>query len=166
MKEAMQKPDRSTAVDTIRLAALKRLVPWCLILGIPLNLAYASAMNGLIPAEHELLSLAGFVGIVLAAPMMSAVYLHLLLVLNDRFTLPAILVTAGQNSLSAYVLQGIIAGFVFGGYGLKLFGQISLADLIPVGLLIAAVAILVVGVVASKTGRGSLEAVLRRVTYR
>jgi uncharacterized protein len=75
------------------------------------------------------------------------------------------LVTAGQNSLTAYVLQGVFAGFVFGAYGLGLFDQISLAALLPLGLLIAVVAILVTSQIARQTGRGPLEAILRRVTY-
>ncbi len=145
--------------------ALARRIPWYLVVGIPLNLAYAASMSGIIPANREVWSLAGFVGIALAGPMLAAVYLHLLVVLNDRIRLPAILVTAGQNSLTTYVLQGIIAGFVFGGYGLGLFGQIGLAGLVPLGLAIAVVAILVTGAIARRSGRGPLESVLRRLTY-
>jgi uncharacterized protein len=153
------------AQDSTGRAALARRVPWYLAFGIPLNLAYAASMSGMMPAECELLSLAGFVGIALAGPMLTAVYLHLLLVLNNRVALPTILVTAGQNSLTAYVLQGVFAGFVFGAYGLGLFDQISLAALLPLGLLIAVVAILVTSQIARQTGRGPLEAILRRVTY-
>ncbi len=146
-------------------ADLERLVPWCLWIGIPLNLAYAASANGMFPAETGLLSTAGFVGIALGGPMLAAVYLHMLLALNDRVTLPSLLVTAGQNSLTAYVLQGIIAGFVFGSYGLGLFGQIGFPGLVPLGLMIAVVAILVTGAIARRSGRGPLEAILRRVTY-
>ncbi|QQG36871.1 MAG: DUF418 domain-containing protein [Micavibrio aeruginosavorus] len=145
--------------------ALKKAVPWLLLLGTPLNIAYAASMGEIIPPEQELLSLIGFVGIALGGPLLSAVYLHLILALNDRVILPAPLAAAGQNSLSAYVLQGAIAGFVFGGYGLGLFGKIGFAGLMPVGLLIAVLAILVVGLVAQHTGRGPLEALLRRATY-
>lgn len=70
----------------------------------------------------------------------------------------------GQNSLSVYVLQGAIAGFLFGGYGLGLFGQISLAGLLPVGLGVALLAILISGAIAKTFRRGPLEAVLRAVT--
>ncbi len=146
-------------------AALARRVPWYLALGIPLNLVYAASISGMIPADREMLSLAGFVGIALAGPMLAAVYLHLLVALNDRVRLPATLVTAGKNSLTAYVLQGVIAGFVFGGYGLGLFGQIGLAGLVPLGLAIAVVAIAVTGAMARHSGRAPLEAILRRLTY-
>lgn len=77
-------------------------------------------------------------------------YLYLILALNDRVALPSLLVAAGQNSLSVYVLQGIIAGLVFGDYGLGLFGEIGLLGLLPVGFLIALSAILAVGAVAKE----------------
>lgn len=84
---------------------------------------------------------------------------------DDRWQLPDLLVAAGRNSLPIYVLQGVIAGFVFGGYGLGLFGELSFVALVPVGLAVAVLAILLVGLVAQRTGRGPLEAILRRITY-
>lgn len=146
------------------MVALRKRLPLFLVCGLVLNIGYAAAMGGLIPAERELLSLLGFVGIALGGPLLSAVYLHLILRLNDRVTLPPLLVAAGQNSLSVYVLQGVIAGFLFGGYGLGLFGQISLAGLLPVGLGVALLAILIIGAIAKTFRRGPLEAVLRAVT--
>lgn len=156
---------RFFAADSAGRAALRRWLPWLLFLGIPLNAAYAASMGGLIPNDRELLSLIGFTCIALGGPMLAAVYLHSVLVLNDRVRLPSMLVAAGRNSLSVYVLQGVIAGFVFGGYGLGLFGRIGLAGLVPVGLLIALLAVLAIGVLTKRTGRGPLEALLRAVTY-
>ena len=144
--------------------ALRQRLPLLLFPGLLLNLAYAASMGGLIPAEQELLSLLGFVGIALGGPMLAVVYLHLILALNERMTLPPLLVAAGQNSLSVYVLQGVIAGFLFGGHGLGLFGQISWAGLVPMGLAVAVLAILLVGALARRKGRGPLEALLRAVT--
>jgi uncharacterized protein len=144
---------------------LRRAMPGLLLAGIPLNVLYAASMGGVIPPEQELLSLLGFVGIALGGPMLAAVYLHLMLVLNDNLRLPALLVAAGRNSLSVYVLQGVVAGFVFGGYGVGLFGRIDLARLVPVSLLIAVLAIFAVGLVTQRTGRGPLEAALRWATY-
>lgn len=142
--------------------ALRKRLPLYLVCGLILNIAYAAAMGGLMLAEQ--VAVLGFVGIALGGPMLSAVYIHLILRLNDRVTLTPLLVAAGQNSLSVYVLQGVIAGFLFGGYGLGLFGQISLAGLLPVGLGVALFAILFVGAVAKNTRRGPLEALLRAVT--
>lgn len=146
--------------------ALRRLFPWLLVLGLPLNASYAASMGGFIPPEVELLSFIGFICIALGGPVLAAAYLHLMLVLNDRMALPSLLVAAGQNSLSVYVLQGVIAGFLFGGYGLGLFDRIGLAGLVPLGIAVASLAIIVVGAFTRRTGRGPLEALLRAVTYR
>lgn len=145
---------------------LRRAVPGLLLIGVPLNVFYAASMGGMIPPDRDLFQLLGFVGIALGGPMLAAVYLHLMLVLNDHLRLPALLRAAGRNSLSVYVLQGVIAGLVFGGSGLGLFDRIGPAGLVPVGLLIAGLAILAVGLVTQRTGRGPLEAVLRWATYR
>lgn len=151
--------------ESVGRTLLRRAVPWLLLVGIPLNVFYAASMGGMIPPKQELLSLLGFVGIALGGPMLATIYLHLMLVLNDHLRLPALLAAAGQNSLSVYVLQGIIFGFVFGGSGLGLFDRIGLAGLVPVGLLVAGLAILAVGLVTKRTRRGPLEAILRWATY-
>lgn len=153
------------AADSPGRAALRRRLPWLLLFGTPLNAAYAASMGGLFPTDQELLSLIGFTCVALGGPMFAAVYLHFMLVLNNRVRLPSVLVSAGRNSLSVYVLQGVIAGLVFGGYGLGLFGRIGLVGLVPVGLLIALLAVLAIGAVTKRTGRGPLEALLRTVTY-
>lgn len=154
------------STDSPGRATLRRALPWLLLAGVPLNIAYAASMGGLFPTEHEVAQLVGFVGIAVGGPMLAAVYLHLMLALNDRIILPSVLTAAGQNSLSVYVLQGILAGFVFGGYGLGLFGRVGFAGLVPVGLLISVLAVLTIGTVTKSGKRGPLEAVLRAVTYR
>lgn len=146
-------------------ARLRRRVRWFLPVGLSLNVAYAVSAGGVLGPGQGALALAGYLSIALGGPMLAAVYLHLILVLDDRVKLPRVLAAAGQNSLSVYVLQGVIAGGVFGGYGLGLFNQIALAWLVPLGGLIAVLAIVVVGFVAMKAGRGPLEALLRAVTY-
>ena len=146
-------------------AALFRAAPWLIIIGLPLNMVYAAAMSGFIPENLDWLVLAGFVAIAAGAPMLSAAYLAAFLRLSRLSALPAVLVRAGRNSLSAYVAQGVIAGLVFGGYGLGLFGALGQATLAGLGLAVALVAMVAVGLVAGRFGRGPLEAVLRRMTY-
>ncbi|SOD94563.1 DUF418 domain-containing protein [Caenispirillum bisanense] len=144
---------------------LKRAVPLLAAVGVPLNLLYAAAMGGWLPPEYEGLELAGFMALAPGAPLLSAVYLSLLLDAADRVRLPSLVVTAGRNSLSVYVAQGVVAGVLFGGYGAGLFAAIGHAWLVPVALAVAAVAVTAVGLVAARFGRGPLEALLRRVTY-
>lgn len=139
---------------------LKKNVPILLIWSLPLNLFYGISSTGLFNG-NEWLQLAAFVSLAGAAPALAAVFLWLLVVLSRRVTLPAILVYAGRNSLSAYVLQGVLGGLVFGGYGLGFFGKLDYTTLTGVAMLIALTSLLAVGVWVSAVGRGPLELLLR-----
>jgi uncharacterized protein len=79
--------------------------------------------------------------------------------------LPGFVVLAGRNSLSCYVLQGVLAGLIFGGYGLGLFGKIGQMTLLPLSIGIAVAAMAIVAGLARRFGQAPLELVLRRVTY-
>ena len=130
-----------------------------------MNLYYAATMAWIVPPEHEWFALAGFAAIGIGGPMLSAVYLLMLVAWAERFSLPRVLLLAGRNSLSTYVLQGGLAGLLFGRYGLGLFGRVGQAGMIPLAVVVALVAMTVVGVIAQRSGRGPLEALLRCVTY-
>lgn len=114
---------------------LGRVFPWLLPLGLILNLGVAHA-----PLDDNLFALAGLLLFAPAAPMLAAVYLHGLPWLGDRVALPAVLTRAGQNSLTAYLLQGLLAGLVFGGHGPGLFGQLGQAVLLPLAVRLALLA--------------------------
>ncbi len=149
-------------------AGRRRLVaalPWLVAIGLPLNLFYDAMASGLLPPEAETANVLAFVAIAAAAPLQSAAYLCLIVEGSRRFALPPILVRAGRNSLSAYVLQGVIGGFLFGGYGLGWFGALGQAALLPLAVAVALAAMLVTGALAGRFGRGPLEALLRRITY-
>ena len=68
-----------------------------------------------------------------------------------------ILVLAGRNSLSTYILQGVLAGFIFGAYGLGLYDSVGYAGLLLLSLLIALSAMVLVGIYAKIFGRGPLS---------
>ena len=144
---------------------LTKAVPWLLIIALPINLLYALIMGGFIDESNELLILLGLVAIAIGAPALASVYLVSLVKLARRFSLPTVFILAGQNSLSVYVLQGVIAGFVFGGYGLGWFNQFGQTGLSLIALIIALLAILAVGLFAMLFGRGPLEPVLRKISY-
>ena len=141
-------------------ARLARAFPWLLGLGLGGNLLLALA-----PPEDEVLALFALVDTAVAAPVLSAAWLHVLLMAGDRIRLSEILIRSGQNSLNAYILQGVLAGFVFGGYGLGLFDRLGQAALLVVAPLIAICAMLLAGLLAKPTGRAPFEALLRRITY-
>lgn len=152
------------AADSAGFNKLRHRLPLLLLIGLPLNVLYAAFMSDLIPSSLVWLELFIHFFINIGAPALSLVYLYLLIQLARKIQLPHLLVLAGQNSLSVYVLQGVLAGFVFGGYGLGLFGELGQTALLFVALGIALSAMLLVGVYAKAFGRGPLEPILRWIT--
>lgn len=138
---------------------LARRAPLLAALGLAANLAIAFA-----PADESLAAGLALIAVPLAAPMLSAVWLHLFLWIDARRALPEAILLAGRNSLSTYVLQGILAGAIFGGYGLGLFGSLGQAALLALALGVALAAMLAVAGFARLTGRGPLEHLLHRFT--
>ncbi|WP_164852346.1 DUF418 domain-containing protein [Rheinheimera riviphila] len=143
---------------------LGKRCPLLLAIALPLNAWYAAVMGGLIAPSNEWLSLGGLVLAAVAAPALSLVYLWLFIWVARVITVPQLLVWAGKNTLSCYVLQGVIAGWVFGGYGLGLFGHFGQWMLLWLALGIALVSMLLVGLYAGKFSRGPLEQLLRRMS--
>lgn len=140
---------------------LRQALPWLLTLGLISNLLYALAVTDL-TGNFWLLPGIGlwFIG----APALAAVYLYYIIIAARKLQLPEIFVLAGRNSLSVYVLQGLIASLLFGGYGLGLFGQFGELVLITVALGIYLASVLIVGLYAKRFGRGFLEPVLRSIS--
>lgn len=147
-------------------ALLQKNLPLLLVVGLVLNVLYASVVGGIVPEHYELVSLLGFVGVAIGAPSLSLVYLYLFIRLARMINVPQLLVRAGQNSLSSYVTQGVLGGIVFGAYGLGLFGSLGHAELIPVSLMVALLAMVFVGGYAGVLGRGPLEPILRLISGR
>jgi len=145
-------------------ARLSRAVPVLLGVGVPLNLFYAATMSSLLPDPTGIAEFLGMVSLSLGAPILAAVYLVGIISLARR-TLPGPgWLASGRNSLSGYVLQGVIAGAVFGGYGLGLCGQLGQAGLLILSLAIAAGGMLLAFAWTCVFQRGPLEMVLRRIT--
>lgn len=144
---------------------LGKAAPWLLALALPLNVFYAITDGGWLRSDDGSTALLGLCALSLGAPLMAAVYLDAVLGLAQRIRPPPLLLQAARNSLSSYVLQGVLAGFVFGGYGLGLFERLGYAALAGVAVLVALTAMLAVGITASRWGRGPLEALLRWLTY-
>lgn len=120
-------------------------LPLLLTLGLALNLLIALA-----PPDESLVALRASLLFARASPILSAACLHGLRWLGDRLTLLPVQIRAGQNSLSAYPFQGILAGRVFGGCGLGLFGLLGQAILLPLAVALAVLALVVTGVIAGR----------------
>ncbi|QEL26898.1 DUF418 domain-containing protein (plasmid) [Bosea sp. F3-2] len=139
---------------------LGRSVPWLWVLAIPANLAFA-----IFSKSEGLPGLVGFLSFAVGAPSLAAIYLHMLVKIDAAHLLPKIVRRAGQNSLTAYVLQGVIAGTVFGGYGLGWFGALGQLQLIPLAIVLATLSMMITSLAALVIGYGPLELLLRRMTY-
>ena len=118
-------------------------------------------MSQWLPVPNEWLNLLGFVGIALGAPALSTLYLVGFVEISRRVSVAHFWLLAGRNSLSVYLLQGILAGFVFGGYGLGLFGSLSPVALLPLSLVIALMSMALVGLWTKRFGQGPAEPILR-----
>lgn len=142
---------------------LQRRVPQLLLIAIPTNIWYAVTVGDLWQGQPEILQLAGFTAIAVGAPALAACYLVAIVNVVRRLRLPDVFLQAGRNSLSVYILQGIMSGWVFGGYGLGLFDRLGQALMLPLSIVIALLSILLVGWYASHLGRGPLEPWFRRL---
>lgn len=144
---------------------LHRALPGLLLAGLELNLAYIGGTTAITQPDAGLLSVLGLGMIALGGPVLAASYLAAILWLADRWQPPTLLLLAGRNSLSCYVLQGVIAGALFAGYGLGWYNSLGHAALLGLSLLVALSSMILTGLYAQRFGRGPLEALLRRFTY-
>ncbi len=131
-----------------------------LAVGVAANMPYA-----LVVAEqitNPLFALAGFVSLALAAPILSMAYI----VFVTGWAAPrgaSALTSAGQMSLTAYVLEGVIAGLIFNGYGLALFGQLGMAAVTAIAIAVFVATELACYLWQRTLGLGPLERLLRKI---
>ena len=152
------------APGNAQFARLSRAVPGLLAVAVPLNLIYAAAMSGLLPDQAGIAQGLGMMALSMGAPILAAVYLVGIIRFARRAVPGPGWLASGRNSLSGYVLQGVIAGAVFGGYGLGLYGQLGQAELLLLSLAIATGGMLLAFAWARVFLRGPLEVVLRKIT--
>ena len=141
---------------------IARWLPLLLVVALPLNLFYAAVSGGSVPENFGALSFWGFTLVAIGAPVLSLVYLLVFIRISRVLSLPELFVLAGRNSLSTYVLQGVIAGLIFGGYGLGFFDKLGYGQLLLVSILIAVFSLIVIGIWVKFFGRGPLEPLLRK----
>jgi uncharacterized protein len=143
-------------------ARIARATPVLCAAGLVLNGVYALGSHG---TDRPGLAILALASLAMGGPMLAAAWLGLILRAAPVLRLPGFVMLAGRNSLSTYVLQGVLAGVLFGGYGLGLFGQLGQAVLLPLSVALAVLAMALVAAVARVAGQGPLEWVLRRATY-
>ncbi|WP_187972203.1 DUF418 domain-containing protein [Aquibium microcysteis] len=141
-------------------ARLARAVPFLLAAGLIVNLVYVGAGR----SEALPVAMAGLASLALGGPLLAAAYLGLILRVARTVRMPAFVVVAGRNTLTCYVLQGVLAGLVLGGYGLGLFGDLGQMTILALSVAIALLSMALVAAWAQRFGQGPLEWLLRRVT--
>ncbi|PID35645.1 MAG: hypothetical protein CR993_08825 [Rhodobacterales bacterium] len=144
-------------------ARLMRLAPWFFVLGVLIPLAF--------PTEggEPWVTFVGFLTFPVAASMGAAAYVAAALWLDRRGALPgflaAPLAAAGRNSLTVYVLVGVLATWLFEAYGFGLEGALDNFAQVLVLFGIAVLAILLTQLLTFGRKHAPLERFLRGVTY-
>jgi uncharacterized protein len=100
---------------------LARNLPWLALVGIVANVTSFLAAHGTL--GEELGALFGYAMLAIGGPALGAAYLVLIVKAARSGLLPAAIGAIGRMSLTAYVLQGIVAGLILYGYGFGLYGQ-------------------------------------------
>lgn len=145
---------------------LRRWLLWGLLLGLPLNFAFAAlgANNALFPTGGK-----GLLAIVLASagmPLLCLGYVAAFALGWRRLRDNSLFVAAGRTAFSHYLGQSVVCVILFYGIGFGLFGSVSYG----IALLFAAA----VFVLLAWCGRwwlrrhpqGPMEALWRRLSYR
>jgi uncharacterized protein len=112
------------------LPLIRRMAVWGLGLGLPLNLIYAIAGGLSSRTSSGTVALVAGVTMAIGVPLLSLGYaasLSLLAQKPDWAARLAPLAAAGRLALTNYLMQSLVATFIFYGYGLGLFNQVGAA---------------------------------------
>ncbi|NBN78733.1 DUF418 domain-containing protein [Microvirga tunisiensis] len=141
----------------------RRSVPIALA-GLGISLGYALAEAGFEADTPSTLAIVGMGLGPIGALFLSTAYLVAIVELARRVRFPQAFVATGQNSLTTYVLQGVIGGALVSGYGLALGPHLGSAGYLAVALLVVLLTMLFLRVWQIWFRRGPLEEVLRAIT--
>jgi uncharacterized protein len=141
----------------------KRVLPFTL-LGLAISFSYATAEAGLQAETPSALAIAGMGLGPIGALFLSTAYFVAIVELTRRIRFPQAFVATGQNSLTTYVLQGVIGGAFVSGYGLALGPHLGSAGYLAVAMLVVLLTMLFLRVWQIWFRRGPLEEVLRAIT--
>ena len=138
-------------------------------IGLPIGLAgslvYAFGMHG---DYDDPLIWAAVGTIFITAPLLSSAYVSALVLGSATRAggkLIAVLAPVGRMALSNYVMQSVIMGLIFFGYGFGLFGEVGAFTVLIIALAIFAAQIIISMAWMSRHAYGPLEWLLRGFTY-
>jgi uncharacterized protein len=146
-------------------ATLRRAIPWLALVGLATNLVHTLAFGAILDGDDRIrLVSTGFAALAIGAPALGLVYLWAVVEAARRWGVPDCIAAAGGMSATIYVGQGVVAGLIFNGYGLGLYGTLSPAWIALSACAATALLFLVATLWARTFGQGPLERVLRAVT--
>ncbi len=151
------------------LKVLRKMVYWCLPIGLLLSIGYAYFMHAGFYHVTNWEFVIILAGVFIGGPAMTFVYVYIILLMYQKGTFGKItkmVAKAGRMAFTNYLTQSIICTTIFYSYGLGLYGKVNIWQ----GMLLA-VAIYIVQVIWShywlKHYRfGPLEWLWRSMTYR
>jgi uncharacterized protein len=144
---------------------LHRWLLWGVLLGLPLNAAYAALGSGgaLLPASTT--GLLVIVSASLGIPLLCLAYVAAFALFWRRSRPDNLLVTAGRTALSQYLGQSIVCVTLFYGIGFGLFGQLSYGVALAIALAVYAVLAWLSRLWLRSHAQGPMEALWRRLSY-
>jgi uncharacterized protein len=140
---------------------LRAHLPQLFAVGLAINLAYAAAIGGQL--GDGVIALAGLTTLAIGSPVLGCAYLVSIVVLYRRGRFGPAMLASGRMSLTCYVLEGIVAGLVFNGYGLRLYETAGPAACLGWALAIFAVTHVLCHMWHVNFGVGPLERLLRGI---
>lgn len=124
------------------------------------NIPFALASSNTI--AEPVTALVSFASLALAAPLLSMAYI--VIVADWASARPSgALSNAGAMSLTAYVLEGVLAGLIFNGYGLAQYGAHGAATVFAIACAVFLATELICTLWRRAFGQGPLERLLRTI---
>lgn len=153
---------------SLRSSTYRSIALGCLLLGVSLsaigivqNQAHGFSMR----YSSDIGTLYNYVGSLLTA--VGYIALTMLLVKSKLMLgLQAALANVGKMAFSNYIMQSLIATFVFYGFGLNYFAEVNRAEALIVVAIVWAIQLIVSSLYLSRYKQGPLEQLWRYLTYR
>lgn len=149
------------------LARFKPLFIRALKVGLPIGLA-GNLFYALAVRSDSTWFWAGIGIVFFCAPLLTSAYVSVLILGSaTRFGagLIAVLAPVGRMALTNYVMQSVVMGVIFFGYGFGLFGEVGPFTVVMIALAIFTAQIFISAWWMSRHANGPLEWLLRGFTY-
>jgi uncharacterized protein len=139
--------------------SIRARLPHLFAAGLAINLLYALAIGGQL--GQGFIALVGLTSLSIGSPVLGGAYLVSIIALHRRGWFGPATLASGTMSLTCYVLEGIVGGLVFNGYGLGLYKSAGPAACIVWATVIFAVTHILCQLWHARFGTGPLERVVR-----